>query len=380
MKGVSRYIYTLILLLFVILVLPQVRSIFQEGGERWLYVLLLSFSLSFILTPLMRTVARRLGIFDMPDARKIHTDPVPLLGGVGIVISFLFSIYMNGIYSKELLGVILSSLVFFSSGIWDDLREGGLPSTVRVPMQILSFVVLVSFGVYAVILRPDPLGMAFNLSITFLWVIGVANAMNFFDGMDGLATGLSIIIASFLAIVAFQTDQPFLGWLSLAVLGSCLGFLPYNFRLRGGATIFLGDGGSNFLGFVLASLAIMGEWSERSLVASLVTPVLIFSILIYDMTYITISRMYRGKVKTIREWLEYTGRDHLHHRMEALLLSRRKSVLFIYLIAFTVSLNALVLREATATEAWLLLGQAIAIFVVLAILETAAARRNRRRG
>ena len=380
MKGVSRYIYTLILLLFVILVLPQVRSIFQEGGERWLYVLLLSFSLSFILTPLMRTVARRLGIFDMPDARKIHTDPVPLLGGVGIVISFLFSIYMNGIYSKELLGVILSSLVFFSSGLWDDLREGGLPSTVRVPMQILSFVVLVSFGVYAVILRPDPLGMAFNLSITFLWVIGVANAMNFFDGMDGLATGLSIIIASFLAIVAFQTDQPFLGWLSLAVLGSCLGFLPYNFRLRGGATIFLGDGGSNFLGFVLASLAIMGEWSESSLVASLVTPVLIFSILIYDMTYITISRIYRGKVKTIREWLEYTGRDHLHHRMEALLLSRRKSVLFIYLIAFTVSLNALVLREATATEAWLLLGQAIAIFVVLAILETAAARRNRRRG
>ncbi len=377
---VSRYIYILILLLFITLVLPQVRAIFQEGGQRWLYVLLLSFSLSFILTPLMRAVARRLCIFDMPDARKIHTDPVPLLGGVGIVISFLFSIYMNGIYSKELLGVILSSLVFFSSGLWDDLREGGLPSTVRVPMQILSFVVLVSFGVYAVILRPDLLGMAFNLSITFLWVIGVANAMNFFDGMDGLATGLSIIIASFLAIVAFQTDQPFLGWLSLAVLGSCLGFLPYNFRLRGGATIFLGDGGSNFLGFVLASLAIMGEWSERSLVASLVTPVLIFSILIYDMTYITISRIYRGKVKTIREWLEYTGRDHLHHRMEALLLSRRKSVLFIYLIAFTVSLNALVLREATATEAWLLLGQAIAIFVVLAILETAAARRNRRRG
>lgn len=378
MRELLRPFFILVLLLFILLLLPPVRSIFQEGGERWLYVLLLSFSLSFILTPLMRVVATRIGVFDIPDTRKIHTSPVPLLGGVGIVISFLFSIYMNGIYSKELLGVVLSSLVFFSSGLWDDLREGGLPSTVRVPMQILSFVVLVSFGVYAVILRPHLPGMAFNLFITFLWVIGIGNAMNFFDGMDGLATGLSIIIASFLGIVAFQTDQPFLGWLSLAVLGSCLGFLPYNFRLREGATIFLGDGGSNFLGFVLASLAIMGEWSERSLVASLVTPVLIFSILIYDMTYITIRRIYRGEVKTIREWMEYTGRDHLHHRMEALLLSRRKSVLFIYLIVFTVSLNALVLREATAIEAWLLLGQAISVFVVLAILETAAARKNRR--
>ncbi|MCK7503758.1 MAG: undecaprenyl/decaprenyl-phosphate alpha-N-acetylglucosaminyl 1-phosphate transferase [Desulfobacterales bacterium] len=130
-------------------------------------------------------------------------------------------------------------------------------------------------------------GLIGNLLLTGLWIIGITNAMNFFDGMDGLAAGLGAIIAFFLGVVAFQTDQPFFGWISLAVLGGCLGFLPYNFRPSGSAVIFLGDAGSTVIGFVLACIAVYGDWAEGQPVVSLVSPVLIFWLLIFDMAHIT---------------------------------------------------------------------------------------------
>jgi UDP-GlcNAc:undecaprenyl-phosphate GlcNAc-1-phosphate transferase len=114
--------------------------------------------------------------------------------------------------------------------------------------------------------------------------VGITNAMNFIDGMDGLAAGLSAIIALFMGIVAFQTRQPILGWIAIAMLGSCMGFLPYNFRANKPASIFLGDTGSIFLGFVLSSLAVIGEWADNNPIVSFTAPLLIFWVLIFDMT------------------------------------------------------------------------------------------------
>ncbi|MBI5287177.1 MAG: undecaprenyl/decaprenyl-phosphate alpha-N-acetylglucosaminyl 1-phosphate transferase [Deltaproteobacteria bacterium] len=374
---VSRAIYILISALLIILLIPWVRDLLQGKGMRWLYILLLSSSFTFLLTPLVRRMATGYGVLDIPDARKLHLSPIPLLGGVGIFASFLISIYLNGIFSREFVGVILSASLVFLSGLWDDMR--GLSSLFRFFVQCLAVIILLSFGVSVIMFRPEGIGLVLNGMITVVWIVGVTNSMNFFDGMDGLATGLSMLIAFFLGVVAFQTNQPFLGWFAITVFGSCLGFLPYNFR-PGGATIFLGDSGSNLLGFTLASLAVMGEWSERNLVASLATPLLIFSVLIYDRVYITVNRFLAGKVKTLKEWLDYVGNDHLHHRMEAILLGRGKSVLFIYLLSFTLGINALVLRDASSVEAWLLLLQATAILIVVTILEVAANRHERRKG
>jgi UDP-GlcNAc:undecaprenyl-phosphate GlcNAc-1-phosphate transferase len=209
--------------------------------------------------------------------------------------------------------------------------------------------------------------------LTILWLLGITNAMNFFDGMDGLATGLSIITASFLGLFAFLTYQPFLGWLAAASVGSCLGFLPFNFRPRAPAAIFLGDSGSTFLGFVLAALAVKGEWAENSLV-DIAAPILIFWVFIYDMTHITVARIATGKVRSFRDWIAYVGRDHLHHRLASLLGSNRNAVVLVFSVSICMGLAAIALVHARALEAALLILQAILVAFIFAVLEHAGHR------
>jgi UDP-GlcNAc:undecaprenyl-phosphate GlcNAc-1-phosphate transferase len=180
---------------------------------------------------------------------------------------------------------------------------------------------------------------------------------------------LGAIIAFFLGVVAFQTNQPFLGWISLAVLGSCLGFLPYNFRPGGSAVIFLGDAGSTVIGFVLACIAVYGDWADGQPLVSLVSPVLIFWLLIFDMAHITCDRFLTGKVRSFREWIEYVGKDHLHHRLADVLGSRRKAVLFIYLMGLCLGLSAIVLRGAGPEDAILLILQAAILVALITVLE-----------
>ena len=376
-RGLSL-IYAIAIVSLTILLLPPVRGWFHmRGGVRWLHILLLSMLSSFLVTPLVKRLAFRFNILDIPDARKVHTNPTPLMGGIGIYLSFLLSILSNAIFTKGLIAIVVGGTLVFIISLLDDTR--GVSAHIRLLVQFLATTILILSGVSIVIFPQVGHGFVANALITYLWVIGITNSVNFFDGMDGLATGLSIIIALFLGVVAFQTNQPFLGWLSVAILGGCLGFLPYNFGPRRPAEIFLGDCGGTFLGFTLASLAVMGEWSERSMLASLATPLLIFSILIYDMVYITINRFATGKVHNLQEWIDYVGKDHLHHRMEALLMSRRKAVLFIYLLAFTLGINALVLRDVDTIHAFLLIAQAVLILTVVSILEIVGNRRERRR-
>jgi UDP-GlcNAc:undecaprenyl-phosphate GlcNAc-1-phosphate transferase len=219
---------------------------------------------------------------------------------------------------------------------------------------------------------PDDLGMIswiINYVLTVFWIIGITNAMNFFDGMDGMAAGLGAIISFFLCIVAFQTHQPFLGWISVAMMGCCLGFLPYNLRMNHHAMIFLGDAGSTVIGFILACVAVYGEWSQTSPMVALASPLLIFWVLIFDMVHITVDRLLTGKVITFRQWVEYVGRDHLHHRIADVLGGRRRSVLFIYLLTFCLGFSAILLRNAESFDALLLILQAAIIVVLITILE-----------
>jgi UDP-GlcNAc:undecaprenyl-phosphate GlcNAc-1-phosphate transferase len=156
-------------------------------------------------------------------------------------------------------------------------------------------------------------------------------------------------------------------------VGSCLGFLPFNLRPHRPAAIFLGDAGSTFLGFVLAALAVKGEWAENSIIDA-AAPVLIFWIFIFDMTHITVMRFVTGKVHSFREWIAYVGRDHLHHRLEALLSSRRETVFLIFSLSISMGLGAMALRNARTLEATLLIFQAAIIVVIVSILERAGNR------
>jgi len=153
-------------------------------------------------------------------------------------------------------------------------------------------------------------------------MLGITNSLNFFDGMDGL----TVICSVFLSILAIQTHQLYLLILSIALAGSCLGFLPYTFRFKNPAIIFLGDAGSTFMGFMLASMIIMGDWGSKAPIKAYAMPILIMGIFIFDMTYTTISRIASHKVVNFREWLEFTGKDHLHHRLTTLGLSAKQTV------------------------------------------------------
>jgi UDP-GlcNAc:undecaprenyl-phosphate GlcNAc-1-phosphate transferase len=206
--------YYIPILLFVgVFFVPQTRKFFFDTGWRWAYVLFLSFTLSFCLTPVCRWIAYRLNILDRPDGRKVHRKATPLLGSAAVFIGFSAAILINGIYSLKLGAILVGSAVLFVVGFVDDFKE--VPAGFKLVVQVLCALLVVSYGI---VLQVVPVGLGLlssvsNVLLTVFWIVGITNAMNFFDGMDGLAAGLGAIIAFFLGVVAFQTGQPFLGWI-----------------------------------------------------------------------------------------------------------------------------------------------------------------------
>jgi len=354
------------------LVVPAVRDPWHTVyGARWAYIFVLSGLISFGLTPIVSNLARFLEVLDIPASRKVHAEPTPLLGGMAIYTAFGVSILANSILDGQVVAILAAGTVLVVTGILDDAR--GVPAGIKLLAQLLAVALVMRSGVILTLFPPSTAGSVANGVLTMMWLLGITNAMNFFDGMDGLATGLSIITAGFLGLFAVLTFQPFLGWFAAAIVGSCLGFLPFNFHPRRPAAIFLGDGGSTFLGFVLAALAVKGDWAADHII-DIAVPVLIFWVFIFDMTHITVARIVTGKVRSFRGWIDYVGRDHLHHRLAALLGSRRKAVLLIFLLSTSMGLAGMALRSARTLEAVLLILQAVIVVVIVSVLEHAGNR------
>ena len=351
----------------ILLLIPDIRIFFLHRGLTWCYLIAQSFCLTFTLVPIVHRLAPMLGAVDRPGGRKQHASATPLMGGAAIFLGYaLVMILGRDIlnFSLELKGVALGGTLIFVIGVLDDIW--GLTAKIRLIGQILAVGILFKFGVWMSFL-PDTLwGHAGEIIFTTLWVVGITNALNFLDGLDGLATGSAGINALFFGLVALQTGQPFVMLLSLSLAGSCLGFLPWNFRRFQPARIFLGDGGSNFLGFTLAGVGIIGEWGSHSLVG-LAVPILILGLPIFDTTLTTIVRVKSGQVKTIGEWLRFTGRDHFHHRLSDLGIGNRKAVLVIYLVSFWLGLEALVLKNARGIDAILSIVQVGIVFLLIGL-------------
>jgi UDP-GlcNAc:undecaprenyl-phosphate GlcNAc-1-phosphate transferase len=374
-KGASpsRIIYPSAIVIFGILLIPFFRLYFARLGVRWLYIFVFSLCLSYLLTPLMRLIAVQLNVLDSPEGRKIHERATPLLGGAAIIVAFSFSLIANMLLERGMVILLCGGMIVAFIGFLDDSR--GIPASLKLLIQVFVVLILIYNGIILDLFPPRTTwGFWLNLVFTIVWIVGITNAMNFIDGMDGLATGLSAIIAGFMGIVAFQTDQPFMGWIAIAILGSCLGFFPFNFRFKKPALIFLGDTGSTFLGFLLAGLAVMGYWSESRIV-SFANPVLIFWVLIFDMIYITVERIATGKVKTVKEWIDYVGTDHLHHRLFFLLGDKWKAVLTIFLYSIILGLSSIALRNARMIDSILLVGQAFLIAIIFSVIEYAGRRK-----
>ncbi len=350
--------------IFVLFLLSgEARDLLSQSGLHWAYLLLLSFGVGFVVTPVIYALASRIGAMDVPAGRKAHGVPTALLGGVAIYLSFAVTVLRNFAFTDELKGVALAGTLILVVGLVDDLRE--LSARWKLLAQLVAVAILIHFGVVISFLPDTLLGMVGEWLLTAIWVVGITNAVNFLDGMDGLAAGSTAINAMFFGLVAWQNSQFDMMFLALPLLGACLSFLVYNFRPGQRAWIFLGDAGSTFLGFMVSALAVMGDWASHHIVG-LIVPILILGVPIFDMTFTTVMRVSTGQVRSFRQWIEFTGRDHIHHRLEDLRVGRVGAVLIVYVVSIWLGLSALVLKNTSGINALLQVGQSVIVFLMLA--------------
>jgi UDP-GlcNAc:undecaprenyl-phosphate GlcNAc-1-phosphate transferase len=326
---------------------------------------MLAFILAQLLTPLTCKLAWKFGILDYPnEARKIHKNPIPRIGGAAIFLAVMITCLRNLKFSPELSGLLISSSIIYIIGFIDDIHP--LSAASRIIGQIIACAVLFQYKMYISILPIGfPLMIPLDMFITAVWMIGLSNALNFLDGVDGLAAGMAALCALLFCLIALPTHQKYLVYVGMSIAGACLGFITYNWKP---ATVYLGDAGATFLGFIIAGLAVMGTWGYHNNMIAISTPLLILGIPIFDMIYTTVSRINNGQVKTFIQWLEYAGRDHFHHRLMNLGLSDVHTVLFILLINLCLGLGAIVIRDSDTQGSILLLLQSIIILVIISIL------------
>lgn len=316
------------------------------------YILIFASALLFAAggTPLARWAAPRLGVMDQPSARKIHTKPMPLLGGAAIYMAFVIALLLFGdrSYVSQAVGILLGATLVSFCGFWDD--RGMLHPLIKLGIgQPVAALILIATGIRVSFL-PHPL---LNFLVTIFWVVGITSALNLLDNMDGLSAGVATVASTFFLLLAAMNGQYLVGSLAAALLGACLGFLFYNFNP---ASIFMGDTGSLFIGFVLAVVGIKLRFPGRLDVVTWMIPVIILGVPIFDTTLVVISRLRRGLNP-----LTTPGKDHLSHRLVAMGLTQREAVVAIYLICVVLGLLAFFLTRASVIEAYILAGVLVLI-------------------
>jgi len=334
--------------------------------------------IAIALFPIWIPILRKFGVMDHPNARKVHSVPIPRMGGVVIFVAFAIPVWLlSPPAADEWHGVLLGSAVALAIGCADDLWS------VSAPIKLLSLFALTLLIWHFGIVTHLPLcpkgslycmGMntVLNLLVTMLWLTGVCSAMNALDHMDGLAAGVSIIAAAAYLLVSIQTNQTEWALMSLALVGALTGFLLFN---KPPARVFMGDSGSFFLGFALATIGIMGGWSSNPLKAAVV-PISVLSMPIFDLCHVLLFRHLSGTTKTLREAIVYCGKDHIGHRLRTMGFSRSATLVMVCFIATTAAISALVIRQANYLESTLLLIQIAMIYITLTVLMEMARRRQ----
>ncbi len=309
-----------------------------------LYILVFAAALVLVVgaTPLARRLAPRLGMMDQPSARKVHHQPVPRIGGVAIYLAVLAAsvalAQWSSITYAQIGSIVVGATGISFLGLVDD--RWGLRPVIKIIGQVLAALLLYATGIY-VGTFPFP---ALNLVVTIFWVGYITNGLNLLDNMDGLAGGVAAIGAAYFALMCASNGQYLVGALSIAVLGACLGFLFYNLNP---ASIFMGDSGALFLGFVLAAIGIKLRFPDNVKFVTWMVPVLVLGMPIFDTTLVIISRLRRGLNP-----LTHAGKDHVSHRLVAAGLTQREAVLTLYVVSFILGLLALFVTQASMVEGY----------------------------
>jgi len=296
------------------------------------FTFVLSILMALYGTPLARQAAIKFGIVDNPDGRlKVQREPVPYLGGLAIYMAFLLSLSFTFEFSQEFLGIMLGGTIIVLLGLIDDF--GVLTPEVKLLGQIIAAFVLIKSGTM-IYLAFIPYWL--RLFLTGLWIVGITNAFNIIDVMDGLSSGVAAVAAVTLSIVALANGKVTVAIMAIALAGSCIGFLRYNFSP---AKIYMGDTGSMFLGFTLAALSIgntVGSYTKTNFFGFL-APVLIFGVPIFDTLLVMFFRLRRGQS------MFHGSNDHYAVRLKRIGWSIRRIVVASYAVSALLSAWALVL-------------------------------------
>ena len=317
-----------------------------------LAALLAAALVALIFTPMVRSLAFRVGAVDVPkDGRRMHDHPIPRMGGLAIFFGFIFSVLIFLPLTPELRGMLLGSVIIVMLGILDDIFA--LPALPKLFVQIGAALIAVLEGnrIYLLsnpnIFSSDPyweLGWL-SIPITVLWIVGITNAVNLIDGLDGLACGVSTISSMTMLIIALIVAEPDVAILMGALAGACIGFLPYNLNP---AKIFMGDTGATFLGFTLAVVSIQGLFKFYAVI-SFAVPFLMLGLPIFDTTFAILRRLARGQSPMSPD------RGHIHHRLIDMGFSQKQAVAVLYIISAILGLSAVVLTTIGVIRAMLFL-------------------------
>jgi len=321
-----------------------------------IYILAFTIALAvaYFITPRVKDLAIKLGALDAPDDRKVHTRPIPRMGGLAIYAAFVLAVLASMHVSREIMGLLVGGTVILIVGIIDDLKP--LPARVKLLGQIVAAAVLVMFDI-----RIDWLTNPFGdmlyvdylaVPLTIIWVVSLTNTVNLIDGLDGLAAGVSTIAAVTILLVALQQNFVTVAILTAALAGSAFGFLQHNFNP---AKIFMGDTGSMFLGYMLAAISILGAVKSAATIA-LIVPIVALGLPILDTAFAIIRRYMSGRP------IFKPDKGHLHHRLLEMGLTQKQAVLLMYVISGCLGLSAIALNEVN---------KSFGILIIVALLGVA---------
>jgi UDP-GlcNAc:undecaprenyl-phosphate GlcNAc-1-phosphate transferase len=352
----------------------------------YLYVFDVSFVLALLLTPLFKKLSIEWGFIDQPDRdRKIHTESMPLLGGLAVFCAFAANVvlnylvvlpfastvnlpfiempdvemYLEGAFSvwPKLLVIVVGGGLMVALGMYDDKYE--LSARKKFVAQIVIALLVACAGVRLTIFIHNTF---VSYALTVLWIVTITNAMNFLDNMDGLCAGVGLICAALFGLIAGIQHEFFVCLLAVALTGALIGFLPHNFKP---ASIFLGDAGSHFVGYMLAVLPICVTFYRPGTPTLLpvLIPLLVLAVPLFDLVMVMWIRLRRGQPV-------YQGDvNHLSHRLVRLGLPQSWAVTLIYLITLTLGLGATILLWSEMTAALVVIVQALCILAIVTLLE-----------
>lgn len=327
----------------------------------------IAFVFSFAMTPVVKRFAFKIKAIDVPrDNRRMHKRPIPRLGGLAIIFGFMVSILCFGEMTKSLAATLIGAMIIAVMGIVDDVKA--LDAKPKFLIQIIAALIVVLFGELRIKVFTNPIiwsGLPYIVlpewvSIVFsvLWIVFITNAVNFIDGLDGLAAGVSAIMTVSMVFIAGRLGEYSVAIIGTALMGACFGFLPYNFNP---AKIFMGDTGSTFLGFILATLSIQGVFKSYAVI-SFAVPLLILGLPLFDAIFAMIRRIMKGQSPM------HADRGHLHHRLIDMGFSQKQTVFILYAISGVLGITAVILAESGALRAVLLLICVLIFLLIQSVL------------